>query len=226
MRIWYIMISNSFEGRTIMQKSITIIFLSLFCMSSYAAQKAITDNGSEVILYENGTWKYANKQDDQLPTISSSSKKYYKNKSATFQLKSKKNNVAIWLNPKQWSFQKSKANSEAEYQFMLKGQDLHGLLITEAIQIPMETLTQIALDNARKAAADAKVVSRQYRVVNGQKMIAMEIIGTIQGIKFHYYGYYYSNSKGTTQLLTYTSDNLFGKYKGEAEQFLNGLALQ
>lgn len=209
-----------------MRKAAFIVALIMMSTLSHASQKAVTDNGAEVILYENGTWKYAKEGVSALPKLTTNSKKYKKHSNASFQLKSKKNNVAVWLEPKKWSFQKSKANSEAEYQFMLKGQDLHGLLISEQIQIPMETLTQIALDNAKKAAADARVVSREYVTVNGQRMIRMIIKGTIQGIKFTYLGHYYSNQKGTTQLLTYTSENLFDKYKSEALKFINGLALQ
>ena len=50
----------------------------------------------------------------------------------------------------------------------------------------------------------------------------MQMDGTIQGIKFTYYGYYFSSPNGTIQLLTYTSSNLLNEYKKEFEDFLNG----
>ena len=50
--------------------------------------------------------------------------------------------------------------------------------------------------------------------------------GTIQGIKFSYFGYYYSDKSGSTQLLAYTASNLADKYKIEIENFLNGLSIQ
>ena len=37
-----------------------------------------------------------------------------------------------------------------------------------------------------------------------------------------YFGYYYSNSKGTVQFVAFTSKNLFPKYKTEMENLLNG----
>ena len=49
----------------------------------------------------------------------------------------------------------------------------------------------------------------------------MQMDGTIQGIKFSYFGYYYSDKSGSTQLLVYTASNLADKYKIEIENFLN-----
>jgi hypothetical protein len=47
--------------------------------------------------------------------------------------------------------------------------------------------------------------------------------GTMKGIKFTYFGYYYSNAEGTVQFITYTSQNLLDKYKESIEELLNGL---
>jgi hypothetical protein len=52
----------------------------------------------------------------------------------------------------------------------------------------------------------------------------MQLNGTTQGIKFSYYGYYYSDVNGTVQLVTYTARNLIGNLTDDAEELLNGLA--
>jgi hypothetical protein len=49
----------------------------------------------------------------------------------------------------------------------------------------------------------------------------MEMLGTIQGVKFKYLGYYYSDDSGSTQYLTYTGANLVEKYQTDIENFLN-----
>ena len=87
-------------------------------------------------------------------------------------------------------------------------------------------MAQIALENAKKAAPDARIVKEEYRVVNGNKVIYLEMEGTIQGIKFKYLGYYYSDRSGSTQYLTYTGANLVGEYKKDIERFLNGFTVQ
>ncbi|MCB0636529.1 MAG: hypothetical protein KDC54_07910, partial [Lewinella sp.] len=58
----------------------------------------------------------------------------------------------------------------------------------------------------------------------GLNVLMLQLEGTIEGIRFNYYGYYYSNENGTVQLITYTSDNLFEDYTEEIETFLSGLA--
>lgn len=68
-----------------------------------------------------------------------------------------------------------------------------------------------------------QVVKEEYRYVNGLKVLMIQMTGTIQGIRFTYYGYYYTSDNGTIQFLTYTGENLFEGYLKEIEPFLNGL---
>ena len=60
-------------------------------------------------------------------------------------------------------------------------------------------------------------------VVNGLKVLNLHMEGTIQGMKFSFYGYYYSSANGSVQLVTYTGKNLFNDYKDDIELFLNGI---
>jgi len=50
----------------------------------------------------------------------------------------------------------------------------------------------------------------------------LQMDGSTTGIKFTYYGYYFSNTNGTVQCITYTSQNLLESYKPESEKLLNG----
>ena len=209
-----------------MKKLIVIAMAVGMSFICYAEQVVYNDKGDKILLSDDGTWKFLERNKASSGKIKVNKTKYTKGKKSTYVLNSKKNDVAVWLDPDKWGFSASKNNDEAEYSFILKGQDLHGLLISEAIEIKIETLIDIALENAKRAAPDARIVSKEYRTVNGLKLVQMNILGTIQGIKFSYLGYYYSNSKGTTQLLTFTSENLYPKYKEEAEKLLNGLMLQ
>ena len=207
-------------------KKVLVTILVLLAATSYASQKAITDKGEEVILHDDGTWEYSDKEKKPTKTIETSKEKFEKPKSSSFLLKSTKNNSAYWINTDKWSFEKATGNPAAEYQFKLKGKDLYAMAITEGIEVSLESLADLALTNARNAAPDAKIRTQEYRVVNGNKVIYMEISGTIQGIKFTYLGYYYSDASGSTQLTTYTASNLVDKYKSEINDFLNGLVTQ
>ena len=205
-------------------KNITLL---LFCLSSFvisfSQEKAITENGEEVILFDDGTWSYLNPDEVEKSEIPINPKAFKKDDKSSFLLKSSKFNIGFYINPKVWTFQKAKANPEAEYELMLKDGDLYGMIISEKVEIPLEALKNIAIKTARASAPDLKLVKEEYRTVNGINVLMMQLNGTMQGIKFSYYGYYYSNENGTVQFVTYTSQNLIKGYEKECDKLLNGL---
>ncbi|MEO6316249.1 MAG: hypothetical protein ABIU63_14650 [Chitinophagaceae bacterium] len=205
-----------------MKQSVILFFFLLCLLAARAQQRAVTGNGDEVILNQDGTWKYVN---DSLAggqtTIDTSKQTFSRQPAATFLVKSSKVDVGIYLDPKKWSFEK-KAGQAAEFEFSSKTKDLYGMFISEKIEIPMATLKLAALKNAGEAAPDIHITKEEYRYVNNMLVLLLKMDGTISGIKFTYWGYYYSSPKGTVQLLTYTSANLVEEYKNDIETFLNG----
>jgi hypothetical protein len=83
-------------------------------------------------------------------------------------------------------------------------------------------LEDIVLTNARKASLDARIIKKEYRIVNKTKVLCLEMRATIKGTRFVYLGYYYSNENGTIQLLTYSTEKFFEKERSSLEEFLNG----
>jgi hypothetical protein len=204
-------------------KKLFISFLILLPFLSFSQIRGITETGDEVLLFQDGTWTYVNDSSATIEEIKLNETIFEKSSSLTFLVKSTKLNIGIWIDPKVWGFSKNSDVEAAEFQFQKKGEDLYGMLISEKIQIEIESLKEIALINARSAAPDVKVIHEEYRMVNGTKVLMMQMAGTIQGIKFIYYGYYYSNANGTIQFLTYTSNDLLPAYLSDIELFLNGL---
>jgi len=185
--------------------------------------RAITETGDEVFLYNDGTWEYLNDSIESDKAIPLNEKVFVKDKKSSFLVKSKALNIGIWINPKVWKFSKGASNDDAEFDFQRKGEDLYGMLISEKMQIPIESFKEIAITNARSAAPDIKIVKEEYRMVNGIKVLMLQMNGTIQGIRISYYGYYYSNPNGTIQLLCYTGESLMDNYMDDMELLLNGL---
>ncbi|ALO14373.1 hypothetical protein L21SP5_00701 [Salinivirga cyanobacteriivorans] len=206
-----------------MKRITFLVFCLMIAGFSQAQQRAVTETGDEVILFEDGTWQYQDEDYQEEKEIPTNPTEFEKDKKSTFLLKSNRFNVGIYLNPKVWSFKKAIDNPDAEYQFQLKDGDLYGMVITEKVEIPLETLKTIALENGKAAAPDLKIVQEEYRTVNGLKVLLLQMNGTTQGIKFSYYGYYYSNTNGTIQFMTYTSQNLLDSYRAECDKLLNGL---
>lgn len=199
-----------------------------FLLSSFvifAQIPAVTSTGEQVFLYEDGTWSYAEDSNSEIIPIDENPAEFFKPSDASFKVSSKRVGVGVWINPKLWEFTKSATNEDAEFQFGRRNEDCYAMLITERIEIPLSTLMDIAVTNARAVAPDIKVVKKEYRNVNGVRLLYMQMNGTTQGIKFSYMGYYYSSAEGTIQLVAYTSQDLLGKYKNMMEELLNGFAL-
>ncbi|QCK15315.1 hypothetical protein [Mangrovivirga cuniculi] len=199
------------------------LLLLISAVSAFAQKNAITEFGEEVVLFEDGSWEYVNKEDATKNEIPENPKQFKRDKESSFLLKSKNLDVGFYVDPKSWTFKKANENEEAEYEFESKDGNLYGMVISEKIEIPLITLKNIALENARSAAPDAKIIKEEYRNVNGLKVLHMQINGTMQGIKFSYYGYYYSDESGTVQYITFTAQNLLDIYKDKCEKLLNGL---
>lgn len=195
----------------------------LLAQTSFSQIKAVTENGDEVVLYNDGSWRYVNQEAVEKTEIPVNPTKFERDPASSFLLKSGKINAGFWINPKIWDFGKPTDGSEGEFEVEMKNGDLYAMIITEEIAIPLETLKGIAVENGRSAAPDIKVVHEELRNVNGLEVLLLEMEGTIQGIEFTYYGYYFSNESGTLQFITYSSQGLMKRYRSECETLLNGL---
>jgi hypothetical protein len=207
-----------------MKKIIILTFLSFVFINASAQKKAITDTGEEVILYPDGTWKYVNGL-DSARVIGSNNTLFVKPPTNTFLLKSKKFNIGFWINPKKWRVQTEKNNDDAEYELHEETNDLYAMMITEKSEIPILTLKDIAIKNARKVAPDITIEKEEFRIVNGQKVLLVQMKGTYNGVRFIYYGYYYSNKNGSVQFITYSTNNLLVDNIKDCDDLLNGFVV-
>lgn len=213
-----------------MNKLFFILCVLTITISAKAQTRALTDNGREVFLYENGTWKYSQDSTDtksvSTDSLSINKDKFVKSNQSTFLVKSKVFNVGIYINPTKWTFAAHKENEKnPEYRFSLKSGEGYAMMIAEKTEIDLENMRNIAFINAQKASVDIKETKAEYRIVNNKKIMCLEFKGTIQGIKFVYFGYYFSNSKGTVQLISYSSQQYFESIQKDLENFLNGLVV-
>lgn len=221
---------------TIRKLILTIAFLSFWASDISAQIEAVTSLGDTVWLYNDGTWEYANPEDvpnetgqPGLPPIDSiynNPGKFEKSKLSQNTAKSESGTFEVWFNSKKWQrTPPAKINAEADMAFTLNESEGFGLIIHERVEIPLAKLREIALSNARDADPNVRLVSQETRTVNGKSMLCLEMSGDIEGMKFTYLGYYYSNTKGTWQFITFTTQNLFATIRPDFEGLLNGLVI-
>lgn len=140
--------------------------------------------------------------------------------------KSKKGFVELWVDETKWKPTTQFDSKRFEFQFAHTSEDLYGAIIAERSSMPMASLEKFALVNLKKTAPDAKAVFKEYRLVNGTKIVCLQLNGTLEsGLPITYYGYYWSGQAGMIQLITFTGQNIFTQFKYDMTDFLNGLVI-
>ncbi len=206
-----------------LSKFFFLVVFSSISMFTQAQTKAVTETGDEVMLFPNGTWRYVEevKNNDSIPL---SSVQYSKPSDANFLLKSKITNFAVWLNAKNWNFEKS--TDAGEYSFSLKENSSFGaMIITEPVGMDINSLRKFMLENIQKVASKFNVTKEEYRYVNGLKILTLQCEATVQGIELNYFIYYYTDASNTIQFLSFSPKALHAKHKAAGEELLNGLVL-
>jgi len=203
-----------------MTKLAAAAFLLLACAGGAGAQSpvnATTEDGRKVLLFPDGKWKPA----PPAPTGAGKGG-FVRSPKATERVELLRGAMAIYVDPAKWKKQPD-TEDVTKTTFHHASGEAYGMVVAERLAIPLQRLKEIAITNARSAAPDAKVVFEENRHVNDVDVLVMQMEGTIQGIAFTYYGYYYSGPQGSLQVLTYTGTNLFAEYKAVFEEFLNGV---
>ena len=184
-----------------------------------ASSRAVRADGSAVILYPNGTWR----PDTAANTVAATANaKEYTTPASDSSVLDLGHGVKLRYNPAKWQ-QGATTTIPGRQQLRHLSGDGYAMTISERIAVPMASLKKIVLTNARNAAPDAAITFDETRKVNGATVEAMQITGTTQGIPFRYYGYYFSGTAGTVQIICYTGESLFPDYKADFEELLNGL---
>jgi len=189
-----------------------------FASAQAAPVRATRPDGSVVLLNPNGTWTEA---PSKSPTATAPAVRT-RPSSATETIQLLKS-ATLSIDPAKWK--QAPSTAPGRFGFSHMAGDGYAMVIAERIEMAPDALANMALTNAREAAPDARVVMDDSRIVNGTPVRCLQIVGTMQGISFKYFGYYYAGPAGTIQVITYTSTSLFDEFSSDFEGLLDGLVV-
>jgi uncharacterized protein YcfL len=137
------------------------------------------------------------------------------------------NNYRIEYDSDTWNVPKNTNLSiYSDYSFVHKDKDVYAIILSERIEVPLDSLEEIVVENAQNVSDEpVEVVQSETVEVNGKTMKAIKINAKIQGVDFSYYNYVYGGKEGTVQLITYTSKNLFDQYEKDMKNLLDSLEI-
>ena len=197
---------------------LALIVASVIGVFAQQATTATTEDGRKILLYPDGTWRLLKTPVSEPSTA----RAYQRPTEAKLFVKAPKGPFGVWINQQKWKQDAPVEEDASKITFRHKKGDAYAMLIAERLSIPTESLKKMVLAEAKGAAPDVRVISEEKRTLNGKKILCLKMGATIENIPFVYYGYYYSGSDGTLQVVTYTGTNFFDEFKSDFEEFLNG----
>lgn len=200
------------------------LVLGLACAAAQAQSlRATTQDGREVLLDPKGTWKFAPAAVGKGPDAGA---QYRVPAASKENVQIPKLKAKIAYNDKRWQLLNKPLNEVASLSFRHVSGDSYAMVIAERVEMPIKTLRDAAVENARAAAQDLKVEREERRTVNGKSVLFLQMSGTVKGIPFVYYNYYHAGPVGSIQIISYTSKNLFEENKADFADLLNGLLIE
>lgn len=209
-----------------MNKIILSAFI-IFSFSVKAQTKAITEDGKEVVLFDNKTWKFVNESDEKtLETITTNEELFEKSKEATFLVRSKNIDAGFYYNPKSWKIVKAPgATAFVEYAFNNNSNSaIYALFGSEILPVQsLKNLKDILLPAIQRNADYFRLKNSEYRTINSIKVLHLEYSANIKGLDFEYIANLYLTGEGYSSISAYTYANQFEANKKEMENFVNGI---
>lgn len=211
-----------------MKKIFTLAIL-LQSLTFIAQQRALTEDGKEVVLFDNGTWKFVNESDAKvLETIVTNNNLFEKPKTASFLMKSKKLDVGVYFDPKKWKLATQNISPHVEYFFTDRSntEGSFGFMMTEKVQIAtLKNLKELIIENVKRNVDFFRLKESEYRTVNGMKVLYIRYAANTKGMDFEYAGNYYINSDGYAGVVGFSSQKMFENSFGAIQELINGISL-
>lgn len=209
-------------------KKIILLYLIFFSLYAKSQIKALTEDGKEVVLLDNKTWKFVNESDEKtLETITTNEQSFEKTKESTFLVKSKNVDGGFYYNPKRWKISRipNNINPFLEYGFTnVSNSSLFGLFGSEIMPIQsLKNLKDIVISTIQKKADYFRLKTSEYRSINGIKVLHLEYSINLKGLDFEYIANLYLTTEGYCSVTAYTYGNQFEVNKEQMEKFTNGI---
>ncbi|MBM9575652.1 DUF3157 family protein [Leptospira sp. 201903070] len=201
-----------------------ILFLILILSLSVNAEEATTKSGKKVILNSDFTWKYSIENPEKSKNIKNNSQLVLtRSEEQDTELKSETGEFSLWFNSKKWNRSTQKSNKVSEFEFENKKRTGYAMLIFEGLEIPMESFPELLVVNARAIDPNASLIETIDCKINGKAGKFVKYTALFSGMKFIFYSFVSSSSKGSIQFTTYTLENRFDLEREEFEKLLSGL---
>ncbi len=150
---------------------------------------------------------------------------YTKDPTAKKRIETSVGDFALWVDEAKWKQDKAESDGVLEFSNVSRG-GVGVKVIVEDTGVPLGRLRDLVLANFRSAAEKIKVTFEEKRIVNGRRVLALQVAATVKGLPAKYWGYYYGGSSGTIQVMGWMIGTAARNEDiEELTRFLNGLEI-
>lgn len=200
----------------------SIYLFILFPLLVLGQINAVTEDGYQIQVFEDGTWKYVDSTLNEKRFIKENDSLFKVPQNSTLNISSQVLDIHFMLDDKEWYYIPSPTSDVSEYSFNNKTAEIYGLVISEKASIPLENLRNIALINARDNVENLKVIKEEFRTVNDLKVLYLCFEGEVEKLSLRYNNYYYSGEDGIVQFITYAQKDIAIDHTDRIFNLLNG----
>jgi hypothetical protein len=130
----------------------------------------------------------------------------------------------LQVDTSQW--RQSETDEVGVLEFNAVNGEGYARVITERIAMQTNALKDVVLSNIRrKVDGSCKITLEETRIVNGKRVLALQLDANWKSIPIRYYGYIYGGTSGTIQVWTFTGQSIFANNAERFTRFLNGLEI-
>jgi hypothetical protein len=217
---------------------LSILFLLSLCFCAATTAQVKTDTTIEITIKVKGTIKYkvgdstvklftihpdSLSNNDSIPL---NPQNYEVPFAATYLYKSKMAGIGLYVDKDLWGIKSCSMNESCEKKFLCKGENCFASLVTESTEdVALRDMEYFVLESALTNSPDAEITMKEFRMVNGIKVLCLGLKGSIKSLRFEGLTYIYTTENEIVQLWCYTTQKKFRKKLGIIERFLCGLVL-
>jgi len=216
---------------------ITLLFIFTNLITVFSQITAVTEKGDTIYVYNDGTWTFEEKDEEELVNelsyldnvlkLDTITTKFKVGEKSTKEVTSQHDFFKVKYDKKVWKrVPPASLNPEAEFAFLAVDKDIYCMIISEEIEVGQENIVKIARKMMKdNTGGELEELITEQRNVNGTDIIRAVNKVEINGLNLVFDSYYYSGEFGTIQFSTWTGTNVHEKYEDEILELLNGLII-
>lgn len=216
---------------------LTALLLLAMATAGHAQQRAFTEQGDTIYVFDNGTWSYYPEEPAVNPGLDVLSEELSIPENGVVRTgdRNKGKRLAGALGFYELVYDEdfwrrvppATINAEAEYALIGENNGAFMITLAEEGEIGTENLLRVARSHMRTVSeSPLELLEVDRRTVNGVPLIYAAHKVRISGMDIVWMAIYYSGPEGSLQVATWTVANVFPKKKAQMQALLDNVFIQ